>query len=232
MQQKKSLPKNSERGTTLVEILVVLVVIAILSSIAIFSLLAPKKYKAEDQALILIDLTREAQQLALSKKRTFRVQINAGSQTINLIDENEPADANNDGNTDDPTAANDLVVKTIRFNSEYVQVGAAPANMSGTPTEITPVSTIPFARSRAVMRFKTNGTVHNAGDNDIGDNSVATGRVIYVWTKNENDSSMQPTESDVLRAVTVLGTSGSTKLRICPMDRTTQGTLHCDGWAD
>ena len=52
----------------MVEILVVVVLIGIISAIVAGSLRAPKLYNAENQALSLIDLMREAQQRALTQK--------------------------------------------------------------------------------------------------------------------------------------------------------------------
>lgn len=219
---------QSERGVSIVEILVVVIIIGILSSITAMSLLAPKKYNAENQTFILVDLMREAQQRALSQKKTMRVEINSTDRVINLIDENEPADADNDGVNDTPIASNDQIIKTATFiesnNVSTVFIGVVPANMTTSPTELSPVLPIAFSNSLhplslsdrvATMRFKSNGMVHNAGNDAVGTGSTPTGATIYVWSKKDSDNSANPTDADILRALTVLGSSGSTKYWKC-----------------
>lgn len=209
----------------MIEMVIVLVIIGILTAFTAMSLLAPRKYKAEDQALVLIDVLREAQQRALSEKKIMKVEIDSANRVIRLINENEPADVNNDNIIDTPTAANDVVIKTVVYNSDQVFIGLVPTNMSANPIESSPVTAIPFSSNKAVLRFKSNGTVHNAGTNSVGAGSIATGRTIYVWTKKDSDSSATPTIADVLRAVTVIGSSGSTKLWKCAT-----GNGQCTTW--
>lgn len=227
--RQKTFLKKSERGFSLVELLIVVTIIAILGAITTMSLLAPRKYKAEDQALLLIDLMREAQQRAISQKKTMRVEIDSANRQIRLINENEP-NINNAGVTVAATTANDETIKTVAFNSDTVFVGLVPTNMTSTPTEATPVTTIPFTSNIAVMRFMQNGTVHNAGTNNVGSLSIPTGRTIYVWKKKDNDPSATPTVAEVLRAVTVLGSSGSAKLWKCGVERDAFGNDKCNTW--
>jgi len=223
MKQKKRF-NQSERGVSMVEILVVVVIIGILSAITAMSLRTPPKYNAENQAFTLTDMMREAQQRSLSQKKTMRVVINSSDRVISLINENEPADANNDGVNDAPTANNDTVIKTATFTDNNMSIGVVPTNMTASPVELSPVTPIVFANSIhplslgdvvATMRFRSNGTVLNAGNDAIGTGATPTGATIYVWTKRDSDTSANPTEADILRAVTVLGSSGSTKLWKC-----------------
>lgn len=216
--------KSSERGTSIIEVVVILLIIGILTTITTMSILAPKKYKAEAQALLLIEVMREAQQQALSEKKTLRVQIEPDNRQIRLINENEPQ-YNPDNSVQPATVANDVIEKTVPYNSDHVYVATTPANMSAAPVEATPVLPISVSNSVAVLRFKPNGTVHNVGNNNLGEGSTATGATIYVWSKKEFDPSTAPTVADVLRAVTVIGSSGSARLWKCDV-----GDGQCDNW--
>lgn len=230
MQQKKQ-TKSSERGSSIVEVVLALLIIAILSSVAAMYVMAPKKYKAEDQALAVIDLMREAQQKALSEKKTMRFVIDNTNRQMQIIDENEPTFVG--GVIQPTTAANDLVVKTIPYLSEFVYVGLDPSNMFDVPTEATPVSPIEFTGNRAVLRFKPNGSVHNAGNNAVGDNSAPTGRIIYVYSVNEADQWQNMFFGDVIRAVTVIGSSGKSRLRKCPVYYPYGPTSgRCENWEE
>ncbi len=203
----------------------VIVIIGILSAITVTSLLSSrKKYNAENQAVELIDFMREAQQRSLTQKRTIRVEINSTDRVIRLINENEPADANNDGDIDAKTANNDTVMKTAKYADDNVYIGVVPTNQSAAPVELSPVEPIAFSVSNhplstndrvAVLRFSKNGTVLSKGTDEIGSNSIAKGATIYVWTKRDADTTAAPTVANILRAVTVLGSSGSTKLWKC-----------------
>ncbi len=214
---------QSEQGISIIEMVIVVAIIGILSAITITTLGA-RKYNAENQALTLIDFMREAQQRALSQKKTMRVVINSSDRVINLINENEPADANNDGINDAPTAANDTIIKSARFADNNMFIGVVPTNMTTSPVELAPVAPIVFANSIhplslgdvvATMRFRSNGTVLNTGNDAIGTGATPTGATLYVWTRRDSDTSPTPTEADILRSVTVLGSSGSTKLWKC-----------------
>lgn len=81
-------PLEKKLGFSIVELLVVLVVIAIMAAISIPYIANFKKlYKTEDQALKISDLLREANQLALSKRRTFRFEIDLTDNSALIIDE-------------------------------------------------------------------------------------------------------------------------------------------------
>lgn len=185
----------------------VIVIGLILATVSIFYLGGHKNlYKAEDQALQLIDVLQDAKQFALNQRQTMRVEINATQNAILLIDENGA------GDSDDK-----LVKQVPLINSNDVKVGLRPANISAEPTEPSPVPQPTFAPSShplsqansvAVLRFTSTGMVLNAGTNSVGSGSTMTGMTIYVWRPKKTT----PTESDLTRAITVLGASGTVRM--------------------
>lgn len=214
---------KSASGFSLVELMVVLVIIAILSAFAMMSLGSEKVYDADKQTLAIIDLLHEARQRSLSQRNTMRVEINETRNSIRLIDENRPNDS-----------TDDVEIKSAPYRNNGVFIGTLPSNMTDNPTELSPVSPIAFTISNhplsannsvATMRFLRNGTVHNAGSNDIGTGSIATGATIYVWSKFPQDNSAYPTIGQMFRAITVVGTTGSSRLWKCTM---TSG--NCSDW--
>ncbi len=216
MKRKRAFSK-AEQGISIVELLVVVLIVGIMSAFLIVSFRSYKLYNADNQALRMIDLMREAQQRALSQHETMRIEINSTGRLIRLINENAPG-----------TATDDAVIGTINYASvnyaDNVFVGITPTNMTSTPTEASPIVPVTFTTSNhplslgsqvATLRFMSNGTVRNAGTDAIGTGSVATGATVYVWSKRDSDTSANPTVANVLRAVTVIGTSGSPKLWKC-----------------
>ncbi len=205
--------RKSEAGFTLVEMVIVVTIITILSTFALFSLTAKKMNEAETRTLQIIDILQEARQRALSQRTTMRVELNASLRAVRLIDERTPT-----------VATDDVIIKTAVFNDEVTLIGTKPTNVTGQPTELTPVPVPTFSSSNhplsngnsvIVLRFTRRGTVENAGSNAVGNGATPTGATIYVWSKYPNDNSATPVKAQVMRAVTVLGGSGSIRMWKC-----------------
>ncbi|MEZ5425458.1 MAG: hypothetical protein R2747_04255 [Pyrinomonadaceae bacterium] len=182
-----------------------------------------KSGAAETQALQISDLFQEARQRALSQRTTHRVEINATKRVIRLIDELGPGDA-----------SDDKVIKFVNYSNDGVYIGSLPSNASGSPTELSPVPVATFASSThplsagdfvATFRFIRNGTVTNAGTNGWGSGAVVTGATVYVWSKYPNDGSANPSVGNTIRAVTVLGSTGLTRMWKCNLSGTS-----CSNW--
>lgn len=204
---------SSQQGFSIVELVVVLTILVIVSVITIMSFSTQKMYEAESQTLQIIDFFQEARQRALSQRVTMRVEINQTLRMIRLIDEKLPGNA-----------ADDVIIKSSAFMDNGVFIGALPANVSNTPVELAPVPVTTYANSThpkssgnsvMVLRFQRNGVVMNAGTNGAGANATATGSTIYVWSKHPNDNSATPTQAQVMRATTVLASTGSAKMWKC-----------------
>lgn len=77
-----------QSGFSLPELLAVLAVIAIVVTISIPYLLNYRKlYRSDDQALKIMDLMQETSQLAITRRRTFRFEIDLTANKLNVIDE-------------------------------------------------------------------------------------------------------------------------------------------------
>lgn len=212
LQKKRT--KISEHGFSLIEILIVLLVICILSVLTLMAFKGEKKFLADTEAYLILDVLNEAKQRALTQHETMRVEINKTTNTIRLISENAPGDA-----------TDDQIVKTLVLqHPNYVAFESAPTNMASSPTDSTPTPAITFVTSVhplstssqvATLRFLRTGKVVTAGSNAIGTNATVTGATIYVWMPDYSSSGTPLTTGSVIRAITVLGTTGSTKYWRC-----------------
>ncbi|MGH7785051.1 MAG: hypothetical protein ACREO5_14575, partial [Candidatus Binatia bacterium] len=149
-----------------------------------------------------------ARQRSLTQRRTMRVEINQSNNTVRLIDENQ----------NQTTADDDIVLKSAAlYNPAEVTVGGVTSNIGYNPPEPLPdptavfkASVYPTSISQTVctLRFRSDGTVVDAGNNATGTGAVMTGATIQVWAPQKAD----PTQSDIARAITVIGSTGTIRL--------------------
>lgn len=197
-----------EQGFSLIELLVVLAITVIMTTVSLIYYTSSKKlYKPEEQALQIIDLIQEGRQRALTQRETMRVELDLDSKLARLIDEN-----------DSSTASDDHVIRSVPFyDSSEVRINTRPNNVAGTPPEIAPVPAAVFKPSTYIfspahnvftLRFQLNGTVVDGGMNDVGLNANPVSATLYVWKPKAGST----TDSDVTRAITVVGSSGSVRM--------------------
>lgn len=213
---KKIKAAKKEQGFSLIELVIVVLIISILSVISIISLRGEKKYLADDQAYKILDILNEARQRALTQHETMRVEFNGTKNIVQLISENAPGDA-----------ADDQVIRSLSLaDAKDVVVGVTPKNVDTAPSEMSPTPVLNFKQSShplslpdsvAALRFVTNGTVLDAGSNEIGKNAAMTGATIYVWSPNylKNDTPLNT--GNIIRAITVQGTSGLSRYTKCAL---------------
>ena len=223
-QQEKSKTIRKEQGFSLIELIIVVLIISILSVLTIISFRAEKKYLADSQAYLIMDIFHEARQRSLTQHETMRVEINQTRNTVRLISENEP------GNTGD-----DKEIRSIKLeDTAYVVVGDMPTNVNKLPSEMSPTPTLSFKKSVypssaadkvATLRFVRTGKVLDAGSNAAGDNSVMIGATLYIWMPNYSNSGAPLPTGNVIRAITVQGTSGIARYWKCPLTGTA-----CANW--
>lgn len=200
---------QNRAGFSIVELLVVISIIAVLSTVALFYASAHKKlYQPDDQALQLADMLQEARQRALTQRRVMRVEINLTTNTAKLYDENTNATSSSD----------DSMIKAMNlFSTNNVRVDTRPSEISYNPAESLPVPNAVFkssvytpsaAQNVCTIRFLPNGSAVDAGTNATGTGAVATGVTLHIWSPNKTDN----TKSDISRSITVLGATGVIRL--------------------
>lgn len=202
------LRRGSERGFSAFELLVTVAVIGILSGAAIYSIAAHQRlYRADDQALNIIDVLQEARQRSLTQRETMRVEVDLTDNVVRLIDENTVGDANDD----------EVIRSITLMDQDQVKLDARPESINENPPEEFPVPSAQFKHSIypkslthdvSTIRFLSNGTIVDAGTNAAGDNATSVGVTLHVWSPANYDED-QP---QVARAITVLGATGSIRL--------------------
>ena len=208
MKQKFLRVSKIQNGFSLVEVLIVLTLIIFVGVSASFYLDGHQKlYMPDDQTLLIADILQEARQRSLTQRETLRVEIDLTDNQIRLIDENSVT-----------TADDDEVLKTqpIYFPHE-VRIDSRAGNIADNPPEPLPVPTANFLPSVyppstthqvCTLRFHSNGTVSDGGNNATGDGAIVGGVTLHVW----QPSSENPNEYSIARALTVIGSTGSVRL--------------------
>ncbi len=197
-----------ERGASVTELLIVIAIILIITSMSLFALTGQKAmYKTDDQALKIIDVLRAAALRAVTQRQTIRVEINLTKNTVRMIDENLPA-----------TATDDVLVRSLTLESTNdVKLSAQPTNVTTLPPSPSnfpvalyapSVHTLSSGNNVCTIRFNRNGTVVNAGTNATGTNSVITSTTLYIWPPLPSDATKAKTARQV-RAITVFGSTGN-----------------------
>lgn len=194
------------RGVTLVELIIVLVIISILSAVSLpYFYNYTRLYKSEDQSLKVMDLMREASQLALTRRRTMRLEIDTKTDELLIIDENAAG------------AADDTVIKAIALEEkaeirmDRKPTGVPKANPPNYNNASFGKDNIGHQRDGVTVtgnrvwaaRFKSDGTVVDAADTPIS-------ATLYVWSPLSAGSNYPRNETEV-RAISIFGGSGAVR---------------------
>jgi len=202
--------QKSDAGYTLIELMIVLIIISIMSAVSGYYLINHQTlYKPDDQALKIIDIFQEARQRSLTQRGTMRVEIDLNDNMIRLIDENKPM----------PTgAADDEQIRQLPLlPASDVQIEQRAPDVADNPPETLPVPSANFLPSVypsstpnrvCTIRFQSNGLVVSAGNSPADGNAPPTGVTLHIWSPKKSSVN----ESEVVRAITVIGTTGSVKM--------------------
>lgn len=206
--------ESNENGFSMVELIIVLLVGSILTVLSIMAFRVNELHFVDRQAHLVSDMLNEARQRALTQHETMRVEFNKTRNTVSLITENAAGNA-----------ADDAVIKTLPLEHPHnVNYEIAPSNMTDAPVDTAPAPAITFSTSThplslsdqvAVLRFTQTGTVLNAGSNAIGANAAVRGATIYFWMPERSGTNTVLPSGIVLRAITVLGSTGAQKYWRC-----------------
>jgi Tfp pilus assembly protein FimT len=195
-------------GFSMVELLMVFAILVIMGGAALFYANAHKKlYQPDDQALQLADMLQEARQRALTQRRPMRVEINMATNSAKLYDEVDSTIS-----TDDVLLSGMTLFATanVRVDARPAEIGYNPPESLAVPNAVFKTSVYPPSISQRVctIRFLSNGQAVDAGNNAIGSGAVPTGLTLHIWAPKK----VTPTQSDIARAITVLGSTGVIRL--------------------
>lgn len=181
---------RGEDGYSLLQLLVVLSIAIILTAAAVFSL-APQRraYRTDDAAGQVTNFLRDAYQRALSQRQTMRVQVDRSTMLIKIIDENTLP------------GGDEKEVRREKLNPEVSvsqpTVGGSALNPPATPYNY-PVAV--YSSNLWEVRFRSDGSVV-----DTAGNSVSA--TLFFSLVNP-----KTTDTNLIRAITLFGPSGSIRL--------------------
>lgn len=191
-------------GFSMAELLVVMAIIAVMAAVSIPYIYSYRVlYKSEEQALKVMDIMRETSQLALTRRRTFRMEVDMTDNALLIIDENGSAD--------------DTLIKSIPFEAPgMLRLDVKPAAISQpNPPNYNPAvfaidsvghmnGSTPVVGHRVwALRFRSDGSVVTAANNPIS-------ATMFIFP-SAGPSSDVPTDKKQVRAITVYGGSGAVR---------------------
>ena len=198
--------RRGASGFSMIELVIVLVIIMILSAISLpYIYNYQKRYKSEDQALLVMDFMREANQLALNKRRTMRLEIDLTDNKLLLIDEKGA------GASDDTEVKAIPLEATREVRMDQIPTGITKPNPPNYNDAAFAIDTIGHKRAGTTVtghnvwavRFKSDGSVVNAA-------GTLTSANLYVWAP-ASAGSTTPRSNKEVRAITMFGGSGSVR---------------------
>ncbi len=196
----------SASGFSLIEIFVVLALLGIMLAIAVpYFFQYTKRYKSEDQAIKIMDLMREANQLAITRRRTMRFEIDLTANALLIIDQNG-------------SAAGTLIKSIPLERTQDVRVDIAPTGVAApNPPNYANAAyaadSVGHQANGATVignnvwqcRFLSDGSVVNMAGAPVPINGT-----IYVWPPVAF-ASTTARNLDEVRAVTLFGGSGAVR---------------------
>ena len=198
--------QRAMRGVSLPETIIVLVVISILTAMSIPFIYNYKKlYKSEDQSLRIMDLIQETSQLALTRRRIMRFEIDLTDNVLVIIDENGP------GASDDTEIKEIPLEATREIRMDISPTGVSKPNPPNYNDAVFAADTFGHKRGTTTItghnvwtaRFKSDGSVVKA-------DGTLVSATIYVWAPLVAGSTNARNNKEV-RAITMFGGSGAVR---------------------
>ena len=198
--------RRKTAGFSMIELIIVLIIVAVLSAISLPYIYQSRRvYRSEDQALKVMDLMREAAQLAITRRRTFRLEVDTTSNLLLIIDENGAG------------AADDTEIKAIPLDPvnevrmDTLPTGVTKPNPPNYNDAAFAVDATGHKRAGATIvgdtvwaaRFNRDGSVVNAAGNPINAN-------LYFYPP-QTAGSTTPRNKVEVRAITMFGGNGAVR---------------------
>lgn len=196
--------RASASGFSIIELLVVFGIIAILSAISIpYFFSYTTRYKSEDQAVKIMDLMREAGQLAITRRRTMRLEIDLTDNALLIIDQS--------GSPAGTLVKRVPLERTGDVRVDVIPTGVARPNPPNYADAVYAPDAVGHQAGAATVignnvwacRFRSDGSVV-----DMALNPVPINTTIYVWPPVAFGS-LNPRNADEVRAITLFGASGA-----------------------
>lgn len=193
-----------ESGFSLLEIFIVVAIVVVLAAISLPNLYNTRRlYQSEDQSFMIMDALRETSQLAMMRRRTFRLEIDLTDNAILIIDENN--------------AAPDTLVKRLPLlSTNDIRVDIPPDGVSRpNPPDYYDIYFAPdslghYRNGQQVIgntvwaaRFRRDGSVVTPGGSPLSS-------TIFIWPPQSQGSDQARALSEV-RAITMFGGSGAVR---------------------
>jgi type II secretory pathway pseudopilin PulG len=184
-------------GYSLVEILIVVALVAVMTAISLPYLFnSARKFKTEDQAIKVMDLMKEASQLAMTRRRTIQFEIdrtNISSPVLRIIDL-----TNANFNKTIPLEPLSLV------RMDTAPVGFTPPSPPNYPAAV-------YTTNVWRIWFTSGGSILNAPGGTPVSATLYSWRPIMEPGTPFNISNLTPARREEVRAVTVEGGRGAVR---------------------
>ena len=180
---------GAEAGFSLIELLIVIAMVVILTTVSVFALRSSKRsYAPDDEANQIVSFFREAHQRALSQRQTQRVTIDRNQLVVRLMDEGLLPGGDE--------------VEIIRGKLNGTVAMTQPT-VGGTLLPLPPApynyNTAVFTDGVCQFRFRADGSVVDPAGNSVS-------ATFFFTPLDMNDQS-----GTLVRSVTLFGPSGSTR---------------------
>jgi prepilin-type N-terminal cleavage/methylation domain-containing protein len=196
--------RRRSSGFSVIELIVVMSIIAIMVVMSVPYLINYRKVLlSDDQAMRVMDLMREANQLALTRRRTVRFQIDLTQNAALIIDEN--------GSTQGSLIKKVRLEPVQEVRMDVIPSGVLrpnPPNYANAAYAVDGLghkegATTVIGNNVWMARFRRDGSVVDAGNNLLSAN-------LYVWPPTSFNS-LTPRNSKEVRAITIFGGSGAVR---------------------
>lgn len=195
---------DRRHGFSFTELLAVISIILILSAVSVpFLFRSRNLYRSEDQALRIMDLMQEANQLALNRRRTVRLEIDLTDNAVLLIDEN--------GSPNGPILKSLPLEPVEQIRMDTNPTGISAPNPPGYANAVFATDTLGHTdQGTSVIghqvwaaRFRSDGSVVTA-------TGAPVSGTVFLWPPDGSGSSTARNNKEI-RAITMFGGSGAVR---------------------